>query len=415
MRKIIHAMLTIGFLLTLLGAAPAAAEQDNQGFIYGAVTTESGKEYRGFLRWADEEYFWDDLFHSSKDELPHLEQHAEKHYQTKKGHNIKVFGYQLKVNKHSDHSSGTRVFIARFGDIEKIQVTGGNDARLFMKSGEQFDVSGYANDVGGTIHVEDESLGEINLHWNKIDTIKFSQAPRGDDPGVTRLYGKLSTRGADFEGFIAWDKEECVSSDELDGESEDGDVSIPMGRIESIERAGSKACEVVLKDGRTLRLRGTNDVNDSNRGIMVEDSRFGRVVVFWDEFDKLAFEDSRESGSSYGDFKGKGTLHGKVVTSGGDSHQGRIVFDLDETEGWEILNGRARDIEYNIPFHLVRSIEPQGEDESLVVLRNGEELYLEDSQDVTESNDGLLVFVGGDDAEAEFIPWRKVKRVEFDD
>ncbi len=416
MRKTSYAILAIPILLMTFGMA-MAADQSNEGFIYGTVTTESGKEYQGFLRWADEEYFWDDLFHSSKEELPYLEEYQDSRFSDRKRkkskkHSIKIFGRELKMSHSYDSGSSSRVFIARYGDIEKIEVTGDNDARVFMKSGERIDVSGYANDVGGTIYVEDESLGEINLHWNRIDTIEFRQAPSGDSPGVTRLYGKLSARGVDFEGYIAWDKEESVSSDELDGESEDGDVAIPMGRIASIERRSRSACEVVLKDGRTMRLRGTNDVNDSNRGIMVEDPRYGRVVVFWDEFDKLEFTDSRDSGRSYGDYRGGEALKGTVTDSRGETWSGRLVFDLDEESSWEILNGSARDVEYNIPFPLVRSIEPKDDEESLVILRSGEELYLEESQDVTESNDGVLIFTN--DGEPKHIQWHKVERVEFD-
>ena len=416
MRKINLTALTIAVLIAPIGAGPRAADQDNSGFIYGVVSGDSGKEYRGFLRWADEEFFWDDLFHSSKENLPYLEEYAQERRHKKKNwdRKIEIFGYKVKVNQSWDGGGGSRVFIARFGDIDKIRVTGGNGARLYMKGGERVDVSGYANDVGGTIFVNDDTLGEINLHWNKIEEIQFMQAPRAADPGVFRLYGKLHARGADFEGYIAWDKEECVSTDELDGESEDGDVAVPMGRIASIERHGRSACEVVMKDGRSLRMRGTNDVDDSNRGIMVEDPRYGRVVVFWDEFDKLEFSDSPRSGKGYGDYAERGLLRGSVLDSEGESHSGRIVFDLDEESGWEILNGSARDIEYNIPFHLIRSIAPKGEDESLVILKSGEELYLEQGQDVSGSNDGVLVFPGDSDSEGKYIPWRRVERIDFD-
>ncbi len=94
MRKINLTVLAIALLIAPFGAAPQAADQDNSGFIYGVVTTDSGKEYRGFLRWADEEYFWDDLFHSSKDDTPYLEEYQQDHYRKKKKQekNLEVFG-----------------------------------------------------------------------------------------------------------------------------------------------------------------------------------------------------------------------------------------------------------------------------------------------------------------------------------
>ncbi len=419
MRTIGSAFLTGLLLLGLLplaGGQVALAEQDNQGFIYGTVTTESGREYKGFLRWDDEEAFWDDLFHSSKDDLPYMDEVDDSHrHREKRGQRriIKIFNWEIKVDEDDKHGFSDRIFISRFGNIAEIQVTGNNDARLVMRDGERYDVSGYANDVGGKILVRDAGVGDVYLHWERIDTVRFEAPPRGEDPGVFRLHGKLATRYGDFEGFIQWDKEECISTDELDGESEDGDISIPMGRIRSIERYGSRGSEVILKDDRRFRLRGSNDVNEENRGIMVEDPRYGRVVVYWDEFDKLVFSDSEGSGRGYGDYEDSGKLEGKVTDTKGETWSGRIVFDLDETESWEILNGSYRDLEYNIPFRMIRSIEPRRHGESIVVLKSGEELRLEDSQDVSDRNDGVLVFASGN-REPEYIPWRKVDRIEFD-
>ena len=49
---------------------------------------------------------------------------------------------------------------------------------------------------------------------------------------------------------------------------------------------------MTLNDGRSFRLRGSNDVDDDNKGIIVlkdledEDSE---VYLEWDEFDKIDF------------------------------------------------------------------------------------------------------------------------------
>ena len=415
MRKTLStALLVLGLVVIATGAQ--AARQDNDGFLYGTVVTDSGKEYTGFLRWnADEEAFWDDLFHSAKTKLPYIDEvdRADRRRDRKKHTNIKIFGFRVNVESDDWAGDDSRVFIARFGDIERITVKGDDAARLDMKGGESLDVEGYANDVGATILVKDAGLGEIELHWDNIDTIRFAAAPRGADPGEQRLYGKLETRIGSFEGFIQWDKEECLASDRLDGETEDGELSIPMGSIARIERHGSQGCEVTLKDGRDYRLRGSNDVNDDNRGIMVEDKRYGRVVIYWDEFDRLDFEDRKDSGRGYGDYEGQKPLSGTVVGKDGEKHRGRIVFDLDESENWEMLNGNWRDAEYNIPFSLVARIEP-GRDESRVLLRGGEELWLEDSQDVTENNDGLLIFDQGD-ADPLYLRWQQIESIEFGD
>ncbi len=146
---------------------------------------------------------------------------------------------------------------------------------------------------------------------------------------------------------------------------------------------------------------------------MVEDPRFGRVVVGWREFDRLDFADSESSGRGYGDYRPAKPLAGTLVTVDGETHNGRLVFDLDEAATWELLNGSWSDLEYNIPFALVKRLEP-GRSESRVVLTGGEELRLEESQDVTNDNDGFLVFDRGD-ADPLYLTWDRVAHVEFGD
>jgi hypothetical protein len=77
-----------------------------------------------------------------------------------------------------------------------------------------------------------------------------------------------------------------------------------------------------------------------------------------------------------------------------------------------MLNGSRDGIEYYIPFAMVRSVEPQRGDASKVVLRNGEELVLEDGQDVAERNAGVLVI--RDDGRESYFQWREIRRIRFE-
>ncbi|MBD3167209.1 hypothetical protein GF324_11460, partial [bacterium] len=66
--------LTTALAIALLAAAGMPAQaHDKEGFIYGKVTTRSGNEYTGLIRWGEEETFWDDLFHSSKEDNPFMD------------------------------------------------------------------------------------------------------------------------------------------------------------------------------------------------------------------------------------------------------------------------------------------------------------------------------------------------------
>jgi hypothetical protein len=403
--------------LLLLGAVTGPAGADNRGFIYGRVMTESGTDYEGFLRWGKQEAFWDDIFHSMKTDLPYadvamdyIEDNYDRDERKSRGGEMKVFRWKIEWE---DDGYASRVFSARFGDIASIRVTGDDAAEVTMRSGSVYDVEGYSDDVGGRIHVLDASLGEIDLKWDRIEAIEFMAAPRDAVPPARRLYGVVETEIGEFEGYIMWDKEECLSTDLLDGDTEDGDVSIEMGRISSIEPRGRSSSIVILDDGRKLRLRGSNDVNDDNRGIMVETERYGKITVAWDSFDRLEFRDAPGSGRGYDDYARHGVLLGTVVDVDGREHTGQIVYDIDESESWEALNGRDRDVEFAIPFEMIASIAPYGRDSAVVTLRGGEEIELEDSQDVSDSHDGILVL----DEQGEvlsWIAWDDVEIVRFD-
>jgi hypothetical protein len=398
-------------LMTLpLGAHIVQDHQDTQGFIYGRVVTESGTEYQGFLRWGTQEAFWDDLFHSSKVELPYIDYLDDDEYERMNRRNrrrISIFG--LNINIEGDISS-SRQFISRFGDIERIEPLGGGDAVLYMRNGSEYDVSGGSNDVSDRVHVIDESLGEIDIRWSRIELIEFFEAPQSISPPAWRLYGTVETYEQDYVGFIQWDKEECLSTDVLDGDTDDGDVSIQMGSIASIERRSSRRSLVTLRDGRELRLHGSNDVNDDNRGIMIEDERFGRVTIDWDSFDRVTFSEPGSSGRGYDSFEPLGELTGTVFDEDGEQHTGQIVFDLDESEGWEMLNGNINGVEFDIPFHMVVSVEPLRGGRARVELASGEVLTLEDSADVSEDNAGILVLR---DRRSTYIAWQDVERIEF--
>jgi len=281
-----------------------------------------------------------------------------------------------------------------------------------MKDGEVYDMEGGSNDIGATVSVLDDTLGEVKLEWDRIDRIVFRSTPRNVEPPAYRLYGVVRTDGDTFEGHIQWDVQECLSTDKLDGETDDGDLSIEMGHIRAIEKRNSRGSRVELKDGRELVLEGTNDVDDSLRGIHVDDPRFGRVKISWDAFERIEFREVADSGRAYDDFKAGKPLTGTVTDTSGATHRGTLVYDLDEARSWELLHGDRDDVEYMIPFGMIRSVEPQRGDASKVVLTSGVEIVLEAGQDVSERNDGVVV-LGGDGKET-YIPWDEVKKVDLD-
>jgi hypothetical protein len=272
------------------------------------------------------------------------------------------------------------------------------------------ELEGGSNDVDAKVVVWDTSLGQVGVDWRHIRSVELMPTPAALAVSEPRLYGTVKTRSGDFTGFVQWDQEECLGSDELDGETEDGDMSVRMGNIRSIERRSRSSSTVTLQDGRTVVLSGTNDVDSSNRGIYVEDPRYGRVLINWNAFERVDFVDGG-SGPGYKAFAPGQPLAAIVTIAGGKKLTGRLVYDLDESETTEMLDGERRDVEYSIPFALVQTIVP-GPSSARVTLRSGEELFLDDTTDVSQDNAGLLIFELGKERPT-YVPWEDVEVIEL--
>ena len=114
-------LLALAVLLCLPILTPTVeAQQDNQGFLYGQVVTNSGAEYVGFLRWGTQEAFWDDLFNSVKEDLPFYDylDRGEADRSRDRGTRVRVFDRDIRVERRRPVS---RQFVSRFGDIASIE------------------------------------------------------------------------------------------------------------------------------------------------------------------------------------------------------------------------------------------------------------------------------------------------------
>jgi hypothetical protein len=394
-------------------ASPASARPvDTRGFLYGRVTTRTGTVYEGRIRWGKEEAFWGDLFQAGKADNPYEDLAPAR--ERRKRETIKIFGIPIGV--HIENASD-RQLVARFGDIQRIEPRREGKAQVFLKSGVSYQVDGGSNDVEAKVAVWDRTLGQIDIEWDNLQKVEFLPTPANLPVQAHRLYGTVKLRDgsvpASVRGFLQWDQDECLSTDELDGETRDGDLSVPMGNVVSIERR-LRGSQVKLTDGRTLELSGSNDVNSDNRGIFVDDPRFGRVLVSWKAMDRVDFARMAGTGPAYPDYRPGRPLFGKVTTTGGQTYRGRLVYDLDESVTSDFLDGDLEGISYSIPFARIASVEPQGQKASRVRLRDGGDLQLEEAVDVNEDNAGLLVYEGDGKAKPRYIAWEEVRRVDFE-
>ena len=401
--------LAIPLVLMCFMCVPANAD-DIDGRIYGRVTTENGDVFEGIIRWDRNEASWVDILNGSKAMRSGRRSGASE----SSSRRIEIFG--VTVYEGDDNSLITRTSGIRFGHIRVLKPRNNSSAMLELQSGEQILFKNGSTDIGSDIReiiVEDAERGEVELKWRDIDQIEFLQASSiaYSDYGY-RLYGTLVTRsGHEFEGFICWDIDEVLSSDVLDGNDENGRRrKIRFGNIQSIGRNSSSSALVVLNNDEEIVLRGTNDVNDDNNGILVLDPSLGQVQVSWSDFDEVIFSEP-ENVPTYDDFAYNVPLYGTIYTRDGDAFEGAIVWDNDEAYSWELLNGEMDDLEFEIEFGKIRSIERISSRGADVTLFDGRTFELRNSNDVDDDNDGIYIIDKNDDEVR--VSWRDFDRAVF--
>jgi hypothetical protein len=395
----------------------------DEGFIYGKVYTTDDKVYEGPIRWGKEEVYWVDIFNAGKEKNPNLRylSSRERERLDDKQNNWSYWSsgnvsrwfdnWGNSWNRDNDYE---HQFACQFGDIKSIIPDGRKYVNIEMQNGDKISLKGDGyNDVGGEIKIMDPEMGELEMDWNRIKKIEFMKTPKVIPNKFGKpLYGTVEAFGEKFTGYIQWDHDERLNTDKLDGDSDDGKLAIEFGKIESIERKGSRSY-VKLKSGRELRMDGSNDVDNGNRGIIIMSKEMAAIDVAWREFDKVTFTENVSSSlASYEQFGNQKPLTGSVVTKDGNTLAGKIVFDLDEESDYELLQGKQGDYEFTTPFRDIKKIEPISDYRCSIELKSGKKITLDDAQDVNERNQGVLVFVSKKTGPT-YVRWEDVKAIDF--
>lgn len=373
--------------------AAAAQETDR---IWGRVETAAGRVYEGFIRWDRNEGSWVDLLNGSKQTSRDAEllwKELAGSHERRRDRVIEFF--DIRISWDDRDFPGTADSGIRFGHIRRLIVLDDQEVELELKSGERLVLEGGSTDLGSDMRellVEDASEGIVELRWRDLDEIRFGAAPSTARPEGTRLYGTVEDRWGDrYTGFIAWDLDEILTTDILDGEENGRDREIPFGRISAIERDLGRS-RVLLTNGEEMVLSGSNDVDDGHRGVQISDPGLGMVEVEWDEFESIRFHEPDADGG-YDTFDGGHRLRGTVLTRDGEEFTGWILWDADEEYSWELLDGEDRDIVYDVEFGKIATIERDSSRSALVTLLDGRVLEMEGSNDVNEENKGIFIQV----------------------
>jgi len=367
--------------LAASGLVPAGGE------IHGTVETVAGALHTGTIAWPDGSRFWDETFDCGRP-VAGITPAAEE----RGGFRFSLFGVRLF---HDDDSGGGgggfNIFTVPFGEIRSIEPLGHAEAAIELRNGETILGRAIGRDLGLRVRrvVVEGPSGPVEVPWHEVRRVRFAAGPARRRPSE-RLWGTATTRAGKFTGFVRWDRDESVLGDELDGQAEGRDWSVPFRDIAAIAPDGSKAARVTLRSGREIVLTGTNDVNEDFRGLKIRTPGDGAVTIGWAALVRLDLAPAPES-PGYDRYDGGRALRGTARTVDGTARSGRIAWDRGESYTFETLDGEADGIDRAIPFGSIASIRPVPGGRSEVRLRDGRVLTLGGSNDVDERNRGIWV------------------------
>jgi hypothetical protein len=241
----------------------------------------------------------------------------------------------------------------------------------------------------------------VRLSWDDLESAHFLPSPlEGRDP--ERLYGSVSTAAGDFTGYLVWAGEGCLLRDLCRlGEP------VPFSQLDAVERLDSGDARLRYKDGRT---GSAPHAAARTTALEISVAGLGRVSVSWDGLRAVRFAASPPS-PVYGDFDGGRRLYGTVRSVAGGQHTGEIVWDSDERQSWEALDGEYQGVDFSILFDHIARIERRGLDVAHVTLRDGRDFDLTGSSDVNRHNRGIRVrAAGGEEVE---LAWDAFASAEF--
>lgn len=226
--------------------------------IYGTLTTRAGDEFSGWITWDRDELY-------ARDEL-------------------------------DGDEDGVRRSVA-FGTIASVEAVSSSRALVRLRDGRVMELTG-TNDVNSEnrgIFISDPALGRVEAKWSQLANIRFHEPPSDLEyeafDGGRRLRGTVVAEdGRRITGTVRWDNDEEWTWEMLNGNYREMEVLVEFGTIASIERVSSESARVTLLDGREFVLRGSNDVNNENKGIFVHGDEGNAVMVRWGDFRRIDFQ-----------------------------------------------------------------------------------------------------------------------------
>jgi hypothetical protein len=396
------------------GLAPGGDE------LYGRVTTVDGEVVEGFVRWDRNEAAGADFLDGRK-EIPaeHIREaerlDPEFAAAQREARSLVAFGMRITWDEDDQDDPRTVDAAIRFAHVASIVAVDRRTALVELSSGETVELTSASSDLGRGLRevVVTPRTGEArSFRWRDLDRVDFLPVPDGlEPPGGRRLHGTVTTwNDLEITGSIAWDLDEILTTDILDGRQEGEDYEIEFADIVEIEPEGRRSARVLLRSGETLELRGTNDVNRDNRGVEVSDLAFGRAVVPWEDLRLVRFHVA-EGDPPAPDFSPGAPLVGTVYALDGRVVEGHVRWGNVQAQLWESLRGWIGDTRLTVELGSVTEIRKVDEDRLEVSLLDGRVLELDEVGDPDARHPGIFVTPEG--RATRLVRWQDFERLEI--
>jgi len=245
----------------ILFSEESGAPDDGAERLYGKLTTRRGDEYVGWIEWDVDEVMSTDILDGDEG----------------RRRNRKI----------------------RFDKIQVIERRSNSSVLLTLKSGKEMKLSG-SNDVNSEnrgIRVKSAELGRVSVDWSEFDKVEFMTVPTdkllsySSFDGGRELKGTVFTEdGEQFTGKIIWDDDEMYTWEHLNGEYRDIEYDIELANIATVEKQSRRGSVITTKAGRNVVMRGSNDVDSDNNGIIIETEDGDEIEIDWYDFQKAEFK-----------------------------------------------------------------------------------------------------------------------------
>lgn len=149
----------------------------------------------------------------------------------------------------------------------------------------------------GTMSANMPNIGSVSIPQSNFEMLEIVPLQSvdllsyNDFKEPRRLSGEVETRdGRKVSGNIAYDLDEAMDFEILDGKNDNITYRIPFKYIQSVEPKNYKYSFITLRNGSTLSLGDSPDVNETNSGVIVFSSGQTPVYIPWKEIKQITFQ-----------------------------------------------------------------------------------------------------------------------------